>query len=436
MTDLEERLRGLRHPVADGPTASKLRDCATRRLRHRHVTVLAAAVIVVATAAAGLVWTSLSDAPGNQVAVRPDLDKDLDEPTRTIGQVEGVTATVSPRDGIRDGDVVEVRIDGLDTLPDASILLCAGDVTASDAASACDPSSVLQPNSDAQHPVEAVEGTQNVSLARIIRIARGAPDPSEPLDYDCATESAGCVLAIGPYDAPVRAVLVPVSFDDEPVADPTASVGQDQGLTDGQEVTLVARDLSPNRTVDIRLCQVSPGEKCDEIDPFISAESDKDGTVETTVPIHAALYGWQGAVDCTHQRCAVVINDRGRRLAEVPVNFATGVTAPVPRLELDPPGPYAEGQQVTVHGSGFRPGLDIGGQLGQCPADLDTAVQERCAYSLFGLTVESDGTFTATFTPERSLLFTGSCVDEPGCLLAWVIPHGPIGASAPLPLAP
>jgi hypothetical protein len=437
MTDLETRLRSLRHTPGDAPTALELRNRATRRRRHRHVSVLA--VTVVGLAGAGLIaWVVQNDEPASRLTTGPRTDDDAPDAGRSLGQVDGVTVNVAPRDGIGDGDVAEVHIEGLDGLPGASIVLCAGDVTESDAASACDPGSVQQPGTDAGLPVAAVEGTQRVSLARVIRITRPSGDPNQSADYDCGTEPAGCVLAVGPYELPARAVLVPLSFEDEQLPAPSASLSQDQDLADGQEVTLVARDLAPNRTFDIRLCHISPREMCDEIGPWLSAESNQTGALEIAVPVHAALYGWQGTVDCITERCAVVVSDRGQRRLEAPVTFAAGVTAPTPQLELDPPGPYSEGQEVTIHGSGFRPGLDISGQLGQCRAHLDTAVEERCAYpsAFWGLIVDSDGAFTATFTPERSLALTGSCVGEPGCLLAWVIPHGPIGASAPLPLVP
>ena len=161
--------------------------------------------------------------------------------------------------------------------------------------------------------------------------------------------------------------------------------------------------------------------------------------LEAVVDVHAAIYGWQGGADCVAQRCSVVISDRGIRLVELPIAFDRGVVTPVPRLELDPAGPYTEGQEVTVHGTGFRPGIDVSRHLGQCPALLDTAVEERCAYPFVRgapITVGADGTFTATFAPAASLPLTGSCVGEPGCLLAWVILHGPIGASAPLDIQP
>jgi hypothetical protein len=438
MTDVETRLRSLRYPVPDGPTAAEVRTRAARGRSRRRAARLALAVPLLAVAVGGAVW-ALRDDPRGDVVAGPRRDDRSADAVRTLGGVEGVAVTVSPAHGLRDGDVVEVRIEGADHLPGATILLCAGDVTESDAASACDPQAVQRLGSDTDVAAAAVEGVQRVALSRVIRISGESRDPNRPSRYDCAAQPAGCVLAVGPYELPVRAVLVPVSFRPGPLPLPAASVAPATDLADGQQVAVVAHDLSPNRAYGVRLCQASPGGVCDEIGDWPTAVSDETGTLETVAAVHAAIYGWQGRADCVAGGCTVVISDRDERLVEAPITFAPGAVAPVPRLVLDPPGPHAADQEVTIHGTGFRPGYDVGGHLAQCPAHLDTAVEERCAYS-FALAapiiVSDDGTFTASFRPTESLLFTGSCVGEPGCVVAWVIPNGPMGASARLTMEP
>ncbi len=121
----------------------------------------------------------------------------------------------------------------------------------------------------------------------------------------------------------------------------------------------------------------------------------------------------------------------------MPYRFADGVAAPEPELILEPAGPYSDGQEITVRGHGFRPGLDLTGQLGQCPADKDTAVEDRCSRGeLAPAVVAEDGTFSTTFRLSQSLMFTGSCVTGPGCHLGWVIPHGTTLAKVPLTFTP
>ena len=100
---------------------------------------------------------------------------------------------------------------------------------------------------------------------------------------------------------------------------------------------------------------------------------------------------------------------------------------------IDPAGPYTDKQEVTVTGTGFRPGMEVGGEIGQCPSDKDTSLEERCSYWDIGSHVVDDrGTFTMVVRLQESLLFTGSCKEGAGCHLGWVIPHGPTVAKVPL----
>ena len=63
----------------------------------------------------------------------------------------------------------------------------------------------------------------------------------------------------------------------------------------------------------------------------------------------AAIYRYDGPVDCVIAGCGVVIFDPSdNRIVEVPYHFAEGVTAPEPELILEPDGPYFDGQDVTV----------------------------------------------------------------------------------------
>ena len=115
----------------------------------------------------------------------------------------------------------------------------------------------------------------------------------------------------------------------------------------------------------------------------------------------------------------------------VEVDFAGGTVAPTPRIELDPPGPYVDGQEITVWGTGFPPGRDVSGEIAQCPAGLDTRFEERCTYDLDPVVVGDDGTFTTSRSVSAALLFTGSCADT-GCVIGWVIPKGATVAPVPI----
>jgi hypothetical protein len=434
MTSLETRLRSLRQAGGAAPSPAELRRWSAARSRRRLFTAAAVAVPFIAVALAVFV---AAEKPADQLVAEPSSTTGTGNggPNRTLGDVTGVRVDVSPRTDLHDGDLVEVRIDGLEEIPDAQILLCAGDVQEADAAAACAYDSVEQPVTDQIGPVTATD-EQVVSVPRIIRITRGSSDPNTSRRYDCATEDAGCVLAVGPYAAPARAVLVPLTFIDEPALVPEASITPSAELTDLQQVTLVARGLQPNGAFVVRLCAVAPSDQCDEIE-WPSVRSDEAGSLTATVTVRTSIYGYQGPIDCVASSCAVVVSDGDARVAEVPFRFAPGVKATVAELRLDPPGPHTDGQMVTVHGTGFPPGFDLGGHLGQCPADKDTAVEERCGYAVITpIIVDPDGTFTVTLPLSDSLIFTGSCMTGPGCVLAWVLNHGPIAASVPLGFSP
>lgn len=431
MTDLEARLRGLRPTSRPGPSADELRQRAARRRHGRRLR--ATAMLVVLLLGVGVFAVQDQGDDSNDIVTGPASESTTVTTSNvgsSIGEVGTATVEVQPRAGLLDGDLVEVRVSGLAELSGATILQCAGDVTEADAQRACDSLAVDVPGLDHPFPVPAAE-EQTVSVARVIHITRGSPDPNVVRPYDCATEPAGCVLAVGPYELPARAVLVPLDFEAAAPTSPTASIDPAENLTNGYEVDLTAQDLRPNATVQAKLCESSPRQNCSIP---TSVATDASGALSTRITVHAAIYGGYGRSDCVTTACDVVIaNLHGQPLLEIPVRFADGVVAPTPRLEISPPGPYSDRQVVEVRGFNFPPGIDLNGDLGQCPADKDTAVEERCGYDLAEPTiVDSSGRFTATVRLYDSLALTGSCVDGPGCVLAWVIQNGPIAASIPL----
>ena len=114
------------------------------------------------------------------VVTRPDDTKtdvivgpatSVESPTgqRSLGNVSGVTLSVSPSRDLHDGDLVEVHVQGLDQLPNATIVMCAGDVTEATAMSACDFGAVTEPSASQPGPVYAA-AQKAVSVPRFIDI--------------------------------------------------------------------------------------------------------------------------------------------------------------------------------------------------------------------------------------------------------------------------
>jgi len=141
-----------------------------------------------------------------------------------------------------------------------------------------------------------------------------------------------------------------------------------------------------------------------------------------------------------HVGCRVIT--AGRR-ADDPAPAANSTTTPEspastsPRLSIEPAGPYADGQDVIVHGSGFDPGKLEGG-IGECPAGDDTARYERCGrWDVDNpVTVGPDGTFSAPFRLFAATPFGVDCRAAPGCVLAWVPPRKSMVAALPLEFTP
>lgn len=447
--DLDNRLARLAEPAPDPAElrrrAATIRTrAARRRTRRRGIVGLAAAsvVVVAVLAAAALVGrddrsglttgpaTTPSPTDATTPPTAPPTTSTSRPPTTLLNTAPGLALTVTPAAGLRDGEPVHVHVEGLDQLSNPQIIQCAGDLTVERVTRRCD-----------LRPLEVVGGTAGgpVQPDQVVAVRRtiSTSDGETTTRYDCATEAAGCVLAVGEMTLPVRGAAVPIRFDPVALPTPRVSVRPATALADRQPVTVHASGLSPNLTYRIQQCSVGPEPACEEL-TWPTARADRKGRLTTEVPALAALYGWRGRVDCTVTRCEVVVaDDTGVRFGAGPVAFAPGVQARVPRLSIDPPGPYRDGQVVTVRGTGFPPGIDIGDQIGQCPVGKDTAVEERCGRStLSEVLVDDDGTFTMTYELHDSLLFTGSCRTAPGCQLGWVIVHGPTMAPVPLEFAP
>jgi hypothetical protein len=349
-------------------------------------------------------------------------------PTR-MGTITGVTIEVTPATDLHDGQLVHVAIDGYAKLTRPIIILCAGDVTAETAMSACDltPLELAGPSGGDQE----LSADQDAAVRRVIRLPReSTPEDDQGGPYDCATEPAGCALVVANNTPPATGVGVAVSFARDELPTPEVSAAPAKGLDDAQDVTVEASGLRPNSTYLVTQCGAGVDPVCDEIN-VPSAKTDGDGDLRTTYPVQTAIYGWKGRTDCTAEACVIrVHSDISASAGQAPISFAPDAVAPVPRLSLSPSGPYQDQQEVTVTGTGFPPGFDISSGIGQCPADKDTAVEERCGYGSIAtdtVIVDEDGRFTTTIR-----MYAQPCRTEAGCVLGWVLTHGPTLAKVPL----
>lgn len=435
MTGLDTRLHELGQlPVPPGPPVDELRRRAGRRRRQRRLVALASVLPVLALVVGVAVAATDEEEP--EVQTVPVDPSPPPTENRTFGNVSGVSLTVTPSAELRDGDLVQVRVEGLSAIPGAVLVMCAGDVDANNATAACDFSAIPQPGVDGPAQVAAAD-VQTVSVSRILHLTHGSPEPDTVRAYDCATEPAGCVVAVGPMAFPVRGVAAPVTFADVPRPEPRMSVDRASGLTDGEEIDVRASGLRPNASLSVSLCAADPDLGCDQYSQAWGS-TDARGELDVRVQAWALLYSWADVVDCTRQSCRVVIQDRSSEpAAQVPIAFAPGTPVTTPRLAIDPAGPYADRQDVVVRGAGFRPGIDVGGEIAQCPNGKDTRTEERCGrWSIASLIVGDDGSFALPYRLFAATPLGVSCVTEPGCHLGWVINHGPTVAAVPLTFRP
>ncbi len=368
--------------------------------------------------------------PVNDSVVVAGPSATVPEPQLTFGDVSGVTLAVTPAAGLVDGQSVTVRVDGLDQIPGAQLAMCRGDLE--------EPVGLEQCDLGAVGPAVAATEAQRVTVSASLTLA-GRATP-----FDCATEPAGCVLAVGALAPSVRGVAVPLDFlpGTAPVqGDESLTVSPLTGLSPGQSVAVAASGLDPGRSY--RVVQCAPALDDPSLCLFDdeagggSVTADAGGLLSTDVAVSPVVWSaWDGVVDCTVRDCHLLLVDDyfSSLLRSPPLGFARGVVPELPLLALEPGGPYVDGQEVVVRGSGFTPGTRVAGRVGQCPGDLDTRKEERCAYTDIGSgdVVAADGTFVTKVVLRESLLFAGSCRAGAACVVGWVINHGPTVAAVPV----
>ncbi len=418
-------LRALSDEVDDGVAERPV--AAVHPPRRRWIAAAAAAVLVFAAIGA-ITLTRDGDAAvdtSDGARTPPTTDDD-----------DGAAIHVTPNSGLEDGDVVELGIDRPEQLAGRQIAQCAGDADERGLFGSCDLDAVVGPGGETMGDLSAANGLR-VSVSRILSITRDSGDANVPEPYDCATESAGCILVVGDVDNPSLEAAASLEFVDVPLLTPTLTLSPANDLADDQPVDVVGSGFRPNGPIQLSICTDEPIEtrNCEWDVAAEVVRSDATGGFSTELRVRSAVYGTDGRTDCTEVECVLVVDDPASDVRSAPIRFTVGTTAPEPTLELSPPGPYTDRQVVTIRGTGFPPGRDLAGEIGQCPAHLDTAVEERCGYDpalLGSLLVDDGGNFTIDVTLFESLSLTGTCVGPPGCLLAWVLPHGPIASSVPL----
>jgi Neocarzinostatin family len=196
------------------------------------------------------------------------------------------------------------------------------------------------------------------------------------------------------------------------VLDPQAgpggfSIDPSMGLTNGQQVTVSIHGLHPKADVWITMCVGKPhtleagDNQCNAPAKTFDLNGLGSATVHFAVNRYLSPGGYE--VDCaTYQGgCSIALVEvnslvSGDLIANTEaVTFEKSAPATSNPLEISatPDGPYADGQIVTVAGTGYPSNSMV--RVGECPSDTD------CGQYFHTIQTSPQGTFTAPVVLQR-----------------------------------
>ena len=460
-------VRELLHTAAATP-ASDLDVAALAGAARRRRTVRVACA-VAATAAIVMLGAvvALSDVSGRdaQTPLRP-VSTAVPDATKAHAIV------VTPNTSLRDGQ--PIRVSGRNFVvgvghgghpTSVSVVTCRAGATSANWDQQCDPRTsggTAEADIRFREPVRAAKrghparenccadvAGYRYAAARHLELPGGT--------VDCALEPC-VVLAVG-LDSGYGSA--PLHFDPDvaPLPTPRVTVTPADDLQEGQQVTVDIEDAWPsrdNRGAIVSLCVVRPGATpiCDGTGPNLGRVQsiDSHGHVALTTTAKSTVLssgcctlGDVAAVaDCTQPPGCVVgvqvpAGPLGGQIAKiaVPITFSAAVSArPIadrlPHATIDPPGPYADGQEVTISATGV-PGVTTVGVCAKVPGPGGA----------FQLCAPGGTTGTGTLVLHRFVEENSSdplnhkridCAEPGNCSLVLYTSGDSAGAIPPLPL--
>ena len=203
-----------------------------------------------------------------------------------------------------------------------------------------------------------------------------------PTIVDCAGVPQACSVQAFVFDGGDTAEA-PIDFDPTaPIATPTVTVAPQFGLADRALVAVHGEGYAPGDEVIVAQCEAGAaifGPGCASRG-YVTTRADPSGAIDVDVRVHRDLTYpdgggpvLAGAVNCSDAVGACIVraesSDEPLVTTDVPLGFDPTAVAPGPVITTTPTGPFGNGQQVVVHGSGFTPGAPLG--LGECLAGVD-----------------------------------------------------------------
>jgi hypothetical protein len=386
-----------------------------RRARRRRRTLGAGALLALVIVGALVVLDRGEDA----------VELDVAGPTTTVDSEDPPPASppdaeleTDPAGSLTDGQSITVTGSGFPLFQQISVSMCEQGVTIQTAADLCDINAVQYVGADADGRIDL-----SYEIRRVIRTANGV--------IDCAMASGRCVLGAANLMSSDTVATVPLTVD--PVG-PGPSSGQltadrTENLRDDQPITVRGTGFRPNDEVYISECAVQAaiyaygGTGCSGSGTSgVEATADETGTFTATFPAQRLLFRTDlptgGFEDCADLSggCELRVGTIRSTPVRLPIGFDLTERRPAPpSLAIDEPLPLALGQEVTVRGKDFQPGMSV--KVGTCgfPAG-EASNSSTCSYPLTGWTsADAGGSFTVTVPASDQ----PTCLEGPGrCGLA------------------
>lgn len=267
----------------------------------------------------------------------------------------------------------------------------------------------------------------NGAFTTTFTVHRGVLDVATfpPAVVDCASGPQLCSITAFSDDGEDRASQA-IDFDPSvALPAPDATVTPQFGLADRAVVGVHGGGFEPGERVRVSQCPAGAplGGSCDaSFGPLHFLVADANGEIQTSLRVHRELTTNDGGViifgttGCAGSVGACVIRvqsvDDPLVHTDLPLGFDPTAVAPPPVLTANPAGPFTDGQQVEVHGSGYTPDAVLG--LAECRAGVEPG-GGTCDSGPDGLFSEfradSDGTFTRTVTIHTEVQGTDGPID-------------------------
>lgn len=376
LDDALVHLRGLpTRPPFPPATHEELSARVTRRRRRRTSTASLLAVIVLLGA------LFVSSDRGGEVSTTPIGS------TTTEGQP---AMLIEPSEGLQPNDEVTITLPVEPDPNDVVVAQCGSEAATASPELWCS--------------VIATEGLQSSSsftmrVQRVIQVSAGSGER-----IDCAERPGRCVIGVRTGG---RDFTAPISFDPDLPALGVPTLEAE--LLDNRFVAVTGDGYLPSSEITVTQCR--PTQDQESAEPIYHdcdftratrTTTDEQGRLSVEIPVYRDIFEfYTGWGPC--EPCQIEAHGTAFDTVATAVDASTGL-AERPAVSIQPSGPYAPGQLVELHGSGFPPDAPLDQAIGWCRFVTDDPTTEvqgagpdyaNCVYPGIGPVSTNDaGEFT------------------------------------------